>query len=153
MPPAGGEHGWVTMNLSTPLDNHVRAGKLGRVFTAETGFLLISNPDTVRAADCALMTRERIAAAKRSSGYWVGAPNLVIEVVSPDDRTTEVADKVATWLTHDAEMVVVVDPRRRTVTVHRPAVPPLTLTDGDMLDGGDVVPGWRLPVRAIFEDD
>src|SRR5687767_7654633 len=77
MTPGSGEHGSLVMNLSTPLDVYVRAQRLGRVFTAETGFRLAVDPDTVRGADVAFMRRERIAAARRPGGYWFGAPDLV----------------------------------------------------------------------------
>jgi Uma2 family endonuclease len=150
MAPGGGDHGLLTMNLSTPLDVHVRAHRLGRVFTAETGFLLASDPDTVRAADVAFMRQERIPAARRA-GYWAGAPDLAVEFVSPHDLFTEVEEKVATWLRYDARMVIVVNPRRRTASIYRPPWSVQLLTEADTLDGGEVVPGWTLPVAALFE--
>jgi Uma2 family endonuclease len=86
-------------------------------------------------------------------GYRVGAPDLVVEVISPHDLYTEVEEKVAEWLSHDARMVVVINPRRRTVAVYRAPTVVRILTEADTLDGEDVVPGWRMPVAAMFEDD
>ena len=74
---------------------------------------------------------------------------LPSEVISPSDRLTEVAEKVREWLNAGARMVIVVNPRDRTVQVHTPDTV-VTLTESDTLDGGDVVPGWRLPVADIF---
>ncbi len=84
MPPAGFEHGSVTVNLATPLDNHVRRDDLGNVVAAETGFIVERNPDTVRAADIAFVSKAKLARI------------------------------------------------------------------GDYLDGGEILPGFRLPVRDIF---
>jgi Uma2 family endonuclease len=150
MAPAGNEHGWLAVNITIPLGQHVRAHDLGRVYAAETGFLLATDPDTVRAPDVAFISRERIEAVGDVRGYWPGAPDLAVEVISPDDRYTEVEDKVADWLNAGARMVVVVNSRKRTVTVYRPNGTVTRLTEQDMLDGEDVVPGWQLPVAEIF---
>ena len=153
MAPSGGEHGWVTSDIHVSLATYVLAQGLGRVFAAETGFLLASNPDTVRAPDVAFVRRERVRAVGRQPGYWPGAPDLAIEVVSPSDRPREVAEKVATWLRHGTQMVIEVDPRRHTVAVHRPGQPVRVLSEADILDGEDVVAGWSLPVRGLFADE
>jgi Uma2 family endonuclease len=73
-----------------------------------------------------------------------------VEVISPHDRYSEVDEKVATWLAHGTRIVLVVNPRWRTVLVHRLDQPPRLLTEEDTVDGEDVVPGWRLSVRDIF---
>lgn len=62
MSPAGHWHGRLVMNIATPLDVYVRNHHLGVVYAAETGFLLATDPDTVRAADVAFVQRERVAA-------------------------------------------------------------------------------------------
>jgi Uma2 family endonuclease len=75
----------------------------------------------------------------------------VVEVISPNDRLTKVADKVTEWLEHGAKLVFVVNPRRKTVDVHRPGQQPRTLGVDDVLDGEDVVPGWSMAVRDLFD--
>jgi Uma2 family endonuclease len=150
MAPSGGEHGWVVVRVTVPLGQYVDANKLGLVFGAETGFLLARNPDTVRAADVAFVQRERVLAAGDVKGYWPGAPDLVVEVISPHDLYTEVDEKVAEWLAHGAQMVLAANPRRRVIAVHRPNQPVQILTENDVLDGDDVVPGWKLAVRDVF---
>lgn len=149
MPPAGEEHGTIAMTLGGALAQYVRAHQLGRVVAAETGFLLTTDPDTVRAADVAFIGKEH-AGDHPVAGYRSGAPDLVAEVVSPRDLYTEVEEKVATWLAHGTRMVLVLNPRQRTVAVHRPSADVRLLTVGDTLDGSDVVPGWSLPVRELF---
>ncbi|MDW8214072.1 MAG: Uma2 family endonuclease, partial [Roseiflexaceae bacterium] len=108
-------------------------------------------PDTVRAADVAFIRRERTLNAQDVTGYWPGAPDLVVEVVSPHDLYADVDEKVTDWLDAGARMVVVVNPRKRTVTVYQASAYAI-LHEDDVLDGGEVVPGWRLPVAAIFEE-
>ena len=70
--------------------------------------------------------------------FFSGAPDLVVEVISPNDRYTDVDDKVEEWLEAGAEIVIVVNPRNRTVQIHSSAGV-VTLTEADTLDGGDAV--------------
>jgi Uma2 family endonuclease len=84
------------------------------------------------------------------AGYWPGAPDLAIEVISPSDTYAEVEEKVFEWLEAGTLMVLVVNPRRRSVTIYRSLADIIVLTQNDTLDGGDVVPGWTMPVKDIF---
>ncbi len=151
MPPGGWDHGAEAMDVTLSLADHVRAHDLGRVSAGDTGFLLTTSPDTVRAPDVAFVRRERVPARGTQRGYFQGAPDLAVEVISPNDLYTEVDEKVAEWLEHGTRLVFVVNPRRRTVAVHRADGSVRILTVADMLDGEDVVPGWTLAVRDIFE--
>jgi len=150
MAPTGDEHGEVTMELATPLHLHVKKHNLGRVYAAETGFKLESDPDTVRAPDIAFVRRERIEATGTLKGYRPGAPDLVVEVLSPSDRIGKVEGKVAQWLETGARMVWVVSPKLHTITVYRSLTDIVTLTEKDTLEGGDVVPGFSIKIAEIF---
>ena len=150
MSPAGNKHGRIAMKVATPLDTHVSANKLGAVYAAETGFLISSHPDTVRAPDVAFVSQRRLDEAGDVEGYWPGAPDLVVEVISPGDKYTEVEEKVLEWLESGALMVVVVNPRKRAVTVYRSLTDIVVLTGDDTLDGGNVVPSWTMAVADIF---
>lgn len=146
-PPPGSEHGLITMNLAGPLHQHVKSNKLGVVFASETGFQLAHNPDTVRAPDIAFVRAERV---QRTIGYLSGAPDLVVETLSPSDRISEVEEKVAAWLEGGARLVWVISPKLHTVTVYRSLTDVLMLTEKDTLDGGDVVPGFEIKVAEVF---
>ena len=150
MPPAGGEHGSVAMHLAASLYQAVSAHNLGRVYAAETGFLLATNPDTVLAPDAAFIRQERVVQMGHITGFIPAAPDLAVEVISPYDTYTEVEEKVSLWLQHGTQMVVVVNPRRRGVTVYRPGRPVLFLTEHDELSGNDVVPGWSVRIQDLF---
>lgn len=150
MTPAGAGHGAVVVNLTGPLSQHVRARNMGVVFGAETGFIIGRNPDTVRAPDIAFVRRERIPESGLPQGYWPGAPDLAVEVVSPGDTIYEVDEKVEAWLRAGALAVWVVNPKRRTVTVSRADGTTTLLSAGDELTGEDTVPGFRCRVSDIF---
>mgnify|MGYP005838483485 CR=1 FL=1 len=148
--PAGFDHGAVTINLAVPLGSFVKAKRLGVVLGVETGFRLAREPDTVRGADVAFVKASRVPRSGRPQGYWEGAPDLAVEVLSPTDTAEEVEAKVDDYLNAGTALVWVVNPRRRTVTVHRPGHNPVVLRERDTLDGGDVLPGFACPVAEIF---
>ncbi len=150
MVPAGSRHGYVAGELFGELRAHVKANDLGRVYAAETGFKLASDPDTVRAPDAAFVSHERLAQVGEVSGYFPGAPDLAIEVISPNDRHSEVVEKALAWLEAGCLMVLVADPERRTVTVYRSREEIRILAEGEAVDGDGVVPGWTLPVAEVF---
>ena len=151
MPPAGWGHGRQMIRFAASLDAYVESHDLGQVVAGDAGFRLARAPDTVRAPDVAFVRRDRLPSSDELAGFYAGAPDLVVEVISPNDLYTDVDEKVAEWLEHGALLVFVVNPRRRTVTVRRPGQPARTLGMDDVLDGEDVVPGWRLPVRELFD--
>ena len=151
MAPSGSEHGDISADIHISLGAYVRANNLGRTRIADPGFILEREPDSVRAPDVAFVRRERIEAIGKTVFFWPEAPDLAIEVISPNDRYPEVNEKVADYLTAGTRMVVVVNPRNRTVNVHT-TDGTTTLAMGDALDGGDVVPGWQMPLTDIFTD-
>lgn len=150
MAPASHDHGKITVRVTWPLAQYVDAHKLGIVYAAETGFHIESDPDTVRAPDVAFVRRERVEEAGEVEGFWPGPPDLAVEVISKGDTYAEVEEKVMDWLNAGTRMVVLVNPRKRMVTVYRSLTDIVILTAQDTLDGGDVVPGWRMPVSEIF---
>lgn len=150
MPPAGNEHGYRAMKFAWRLAQRVETNGLGRVYAAETGFRIHADPDTVRAPDAAFVSRERLEQVGPVEGYWPGAPDLAAEVVSPNDRHTEVIEKALEWLDAGSRMVLVVDPTQRTVTVYRSREDIRILADGDTLDASDVIPGFTPSVTEIF---
>ena len=149
MAPAGPTHGRLAMRLAAHLFQHVEAHHLGTVCAAETGFQLAQDPDTVRAPDVAFVTRQRLEAVGEIEGHWPGAPDVAVEVISPSDRYTDVEDKVVEWLEAGSRMIIVVNPRQRAVMVYHSCTDVVRLTEEDTLEGGEVVPGWQLPIREV----
>ena len=140
----------IAGELFRQLANFVLEHELGRAFAAETGFRLAVDPDHVRAPDAAFVRQDRVTEENLGQGYFPGAPDLAVEVVSPNDRFTQVQDKALDWLRHGTSVVLVVDPDKRTITVYRSEKDVAILDERDTFDGGETVPGWSLPVAALF---
>ena len=151
MPPAGLQHGRIASRINTQLDTFTTERGLGCSYIAEAGFILASDPDHVCVPDVSYLRQERVDAIADDRALSPGPPDLAIEVISPNDRYREVEEKVADYLAAGTLAVVVIDPRRRTVTVHRSTAAPVELAESDTLEVGDVVPGWQMSVREIFE--
>ena len=150
MSPSGSEHGAIVINITVLLGQYVKANRLGVCFGAETGFKIGSDPDTVRAPDLAFVRSDRIPERGIPKKFWQGAPDLAVEVLSPGDTFSEVEEKIEQWLDAGARAVWIINPRRRGVSVYRPMTDVTHLTEGDELDGGEVVPGFRCKVSEIF---
>ena len=143
--PPGGWHGEVSVETAWHLRTYLSDHPIGRVYT-ETGFILARDPDIVRGPDVAFVREERLPPQHERGGFLPLAPDLAVEVVSPWDRSADVHD----YLEAGTRRVWVVHPQRRTVTVYYPDRAARVLGEGDELDGEDVLPGFRLPVAAIF---
>jgi len=150
MNPAGNVHGRVAMSFAWRLAQYVEENRLGTVYAAETGFKLATDPDTVRAPDVAFVSRARVEAIGETEGFWPGAPDLAVEVISPGDAYAEVEEKVFDWIDAGTKMVVVVNPRQRSATVYKSPDNITALAEDDVLDGGGTVPGFELALREIF---
>ena len=150
MSPSGHNHGRIAMRLSIPLGQYVQEHSLGEVYAAETGYKLKSNPDTVRAPDLSFIEQKRVDEVGEAKGYWPGAPDLAVEVLSPDDTIGDVEQKVGEWLDAGARLVWVVSPKLRTVTVYRSRTEIQVLTEKDSVVGGAVIPGFEYPIAKLF---
>ncbi len=148
MSPAGFWHGHLLSNLTFLLKAHIWGKGVGVVPVGNTGFVLNRNPDTVRAPDLAFVVQSRVPDSE-ARGFEELVPDLVAEIVSPNDRYAAVQEKVAEWVAAGVRMVLVVDPTSRSLTVHRESGT-VVLIEGDVLHADDVVPGWCLAVSELF---
>jgi Uma2 family endonuclease len=149
MSPVAPRHGNTAMTVGAILWRHVRSKDLGQVWT-EVGFRLASNPDTVRAPDVAFVRKDRLP-ARDARGFYSGAPDVAIEVLSPADTPSEVREKISDYFGAGTPIVVIVDPDAQRATVHRSGAVPITLTSDETLDLDDVIAGFRLPLRDVFD--
>lgn len=143
-------HGIIVTRLSEALNRFSREHNLGQVGAGDVGFITRRDPDTVRAADVLFIAAGRLSGAK-GEGFLPIAPDLAVEVVSPGDRWSEVLTKVNEYLTAGVRLIWIVDPRTRTIHVYRPGRVEQLSAD-DTMDGGDVLPGFALPVGDIFAE-
>ena len=148
---AGREHGKVVVNLAGELRAFVRPRRLGSLTASDTGIRLERDPDTVREPDIEFTSADRLPLDERVRGYSEVVPDLVVEVVSPSDSPRQVYDKTHMWLNHGVSLVWVVDPETRTIDVYQSGTATVSLTEEDSLDGGQVIPGFTMPVADVFE--
>ena len=127
-----------------------RRRRLGICGISEAGFQLASKPDTVRAPDVWFIRAEHVPEGGVPDGFWPGAPDLAIEVLSPSDRFTDVLGNAHEYLDAGTRLVRVIDPKGRSAAVFRPDRPPLLLGEDGVLDGEDVLPGFTLRLRDVL---
>ena len=150
MAPTKDPHGAAAASIAFHLGRYVYDKPIAGIRAAETGFVLSRDPDTVRAPDVAVVRLERLPALGVVDGFFEGAPDLVVEVISPSDRAGDVKEKVEEWLAAGARLVWVVYPKAPSLVVHLPKGTARTLAADDEVDGGEVLPGFRMRVRDLL---
>jgi len=148
MSPSGSLHVIVIARLTRRLVEFVEREGLGLVFGAEGGFLLERDPDTVLAPDVAFVRRERIPSSGIPEGFWIGPPDLAVEVVSPSDSLRAVRRKAGEWLAAGCREVWVVDPARRTAEIH--GAGGNSRATADELTSPDLLPGFVCRTAGLF---
>lgn len=148
--PPGTCHGRIQSNLNVLVGAFVHAHRLGAVFGQDTGFKIASDPDTVRAPDLAFVRRDRLALIA-PRGYAGLAPDLVAEILSPDDRPGEVLAKIAEWLDAGVEIAWLIDPERRAAQVYRSDGSFAAMAPDGSLEGDSVLPGLSMAIAELFE--
>lgn len=151
--PVGGEHGVIAGRIDRALGNFADQHRLGMV-GPETGFRLFEVPDTVRGPDVYFVRVDRLIEGRMPRTYYPGHPDLAVEVVSPDDRDSEVNRKLREYLDGGTPRVWVVRPESKTVAVHTPDGLARTFAGEDVLrsaDAGFAVEGFELTISQLFD--
>jgi len=148
--PTGFLHGRIEALIATLLSIFVRKHKLGVVFGGETGIYTRRNPDTVRGVDVAYISHERLAQST-SHSYLDVAPELVVEVMSPNDSWTEIDDKLDEYFGIGVQLIWIVNPKRQQIHIYTAHTKFEILGVADTLTGGSVLDGFAVAVSEIFE--
>ncbi|MGH2557605.1 MAG: Uma2 family endonuclease [Thermomicrobiales bacterium] len=148
MPPPGYRHGKRSLRIGGRFLDY--ADDFGGEVTSDAGFSLRADPDTLLAPDIAYVRAERVPPEEDQDRYAQLAPDVVVEIVSPSDRPGHIRDKVVEYREAGVLMTVIVDAFKRRVSVYRADGASTELGEGDTFDGGDVMPGFRLPVTEFF---
>lgn len=148
-PPSGFDHSGLGVRISSILWTFVRERGLGEVVGADGGFILSLEPPTVRAPDVAFVREDRLDFDRKR--FAPLAPDLAVEVISPSNTLSEIQEKILDYLDAGTRMAWVVDPVTRSVTVWRSRDEIRLVGEDGELDGGDVLPGLRIPVSTLFE--
>lgn len=149
MSPAGGEHGLIEFILGAALTNFVRQRKLGWVTGGEVGIYTRHNPDRVRGADIAFISKQR-SAQPPAKKFLDLAPDLVVEIISPTDRWADMRQKISEYFAIGVTQVWIIEPELRTVLVYSSPSASTTLSESDTLHGAGTLEGFSLPVGELF---
>jgi Uma2 family endonuclease len=142
--------GEVEANLAMRLHMHAQGRALGCVSIGKVVCILRRNPDRVRTADIAFIRQERVPSLEARQHIMEVIPDLVVEIHSKSDTIEEVNDKIDDWLNAGVQMLWIIDPFRRTVTIYQSGRDPTLLGEHGVLEGDSVIPGFRCPVAEIF---
>ena len=147
---ASREHEIAVVRTGSSVDGHVEEYDLGEVYGSSRAFVTgPESPASSRLPDVSFVSNARLR-PDLFGALVDGAPDLAVEVISPGNSAREIAQKVAEYLNAGGKAVWVIDPIGRTLAIHTPDAPPQVLTDGDVVDGGDYLPGFVRPVADLL---
>ena len=144
-------HERTAARVTRYMDTHADRRNLGEVYTSNRGYVTgPDSPATSRMPDVSFVSNARLDRPELAGMLYDGAPDLAVEILSESNTLAEIAQKIAEYLNAGGKAVWVIDIDARTITVHTPNAPPLTLTDADTVDGGDYLPGFACPVADLL---
>lgn len=147
---SGAKHGYITSTLMIVLGGYVRSQKLGVMLDSSTAFNMKAG--NKRSPDISFVSKDRLQGLQElPNGFLQGAPDLAVEVLSPNNTVEEIHNKIVEYFENSAKLVWVVNPQEKYVLVYRSTEPNRLLKSGDDLDGEDVVPGFTFPVAELFQ--
>jgi Uma2 family endonuclease len=152
MSPTGCQHGEIEARIAAALSTFVRPKKLGRVLTGEVGLYTRRDPDRVRGADVLFISDATYARRTPGLAYLDVAPEIVVEVLSPEDRAVDVNQKLREYFAIGVAQVWVADPQARAVTVYRTPTDAREFAGAERLTGGDELPGFEMAVASLFDE-
>jgi Uma2 family endonuclease len=152
MAPPGFQHGKICGAVAYLLQRYVREHGLGAVLSNDSGMVTERGPDSVRGPDVSYYSYAAVPKDAQIKGYAAVPPEIVFEVLSPDDRWPKMLAKVAEYLEAGVLLVCVVDPRRSTVQLYRiDGAEPVVLANDDEFSAPGILGELCIPVRAFFE--
>lgn len=144
----GARHGGVGTRLIIRLGGYVEAQGLGSVYGPDTTFQIGQNE---RLPDVAFITAARIPADGEPEGIWPIAPDLAVEIISPNDLYEKVNSKVREYFAAGVRQVWLISPEHKTVTIHHSPTQTTILLEADELVGDDMLPGFRCRISELFQ--
>lgn len=142
-------HGFVQAKIARFVGNFLDEHPLG-IVTTESGYITARNPDSLRGPDVAFISNEK-RGKQDAEGYGTVAPDLVVKIASDSDTAKALQSKVEEYLAGGTRLLWLFYPWNRTVAIHRQGKLPVTVGVNDVLDGEDVLPGFKLPVSDVFK--
>lgn len=150
--PAGIEHEEIGVRLIIALGTYIRKQKLGIVCGSSAGYWM-KDKTSFLSPDVLFITKERLKGEKRApKKFFDGAPDLVVEILSPSDTVERLHEKIVEYFDNDARLIWVLNPEEQVVLVYHTPQPDKLLRMNDALDGEDIVPGFSMPVSELFAE-
>ena len=150
MSPVKRPHSRSVGRLIQALNNWADTGIGGEVGT-EAGFVLAEDPTTVRAPDVYYIGPKKLALAETDDGFWVGFPDLAVEVVSPSETALDIQDKVSDFLNAGTPLIWIVYPKRPQVVQYTADGAGRIFNEHETLINDSILPGLVLPIATIFQ--
>lgn len=148
--PSGIVHNQIESHASDILKAFVKPRKLGVVWTGDAGFILERDPFTVRSPDLSFVKQERFEPVKQRAGFFPGAPDFAVEILSPTDSLKATEAKAQMYLRTGCSVVWILDPADHTLRIYRAGEDARLLNLEDEADAEPALPGFRCPVRDLF---
>lgn len=152
MPSPQTPHGQVVFNLAFLLKSYLKQHAIGRAWGAESGLVTSREPDSVRGMDAAFCSYRRWPKEEPQKGYAEIAPELVFEVLSPDDRWPRILKKITEYFDAGVLVVCTIDPELKTVQIHSGDASARTLRADDQFELPDILPGFTCRVSEFFDE-
>ncbi len=144
--------GIVEAAIAAVIYAHIRTGRLGMVLGPDAAYRLFGESSTrTRKPDASFVAAGRVTPSRDQDGYWPIAPDLAVEVTSPNDGAEDLEEKLDEYLRAGVRLVWVVYVQTRNVWAYRPDGTAKRYRSGDLLPGEDVLPGFAVPVAELFE--
>jgi Uma2 family endonuclease len=148
---SGMEHGYISSVLNFYLSSYIFAAKLGVLCDSSTAFTLKTG--NKRSPDVSFIAKQRLQGIKRlPKGFFQGAPDLVVEVISPSNTFEEIHNKLVEYFDNGCRLAWVIHPDEQSVLVYRQPQPDKLIKLGDRLEGEEVIPGFSLLVADLFAE-
>jgi|SRR5436305_1491955 len=151
MSPTGYPHGRIEARVTGRLLAYAEQNGRWEVQAGEVGVFIRRHPDTVRAADVLFISKERLARCE-STGYLDVAPELVVEILSPNDPWSDMMEKLNDYFSAGADAVWVLDPRRKEVFSYRSLTEVQRFGEDQTLTDEEILPGFGLPISELFRE-
>ncbi len=150
MSPAARPHGRYLAELTRHIGNYLADQPIAEIYAGDTGYILSRDPDLLLAPDLSVIRLENLPDEPPETGFEDLVPDLVAEVLSPSERMGRVNYKIWEYLNSGVQLVWLIDPSQKNVTIHAPNRQMQVIGIDDTLDGGEVLPEFRLPLAELF---
>jgi Uma2 family endonuclease len=150
MNPPGWRHGRIASRIFALVDRFLEQHDLGRAVTNNAGVVTERDPDTVCGADVMYHSYQRLPADVEPDDYPEVPPEIIWEMLSPNDRRQKVLAKVAEYLEAGVLIVCVVDPKRLCLVTYYPDRPEETVGLGEVWRAAEILPGFEMSVERVF---